>query len=58
MIQISNKMAEDAVRFLTEGAASITGASVVEKNRKRVMRKLAKMIQRRLDKRGNSVDGI
>jgi transposase-like protein len=58
MIQISNKMAEDAVRFLMEGAASITGASVVEKNRKRVMRKLAKMIQRRLNKRGNSVDGI
>jgi hypothetical protein len=49
MIQISNKMAEDAVRFLTESAASITGASVVEKNRKRVMRKLAKVIQKRLE---------
>jgi transposase-like protein len=49
MIQISNKMAEEAVRFLMDGSASDARDSVVEKNRKRVMRKLAKVIQRRLD---------
>lgn len=49
MIQISNKQAEDAVRFLLDCAASIHPGTPKEQNRRRLMKKLAKAIQKRLD---------